>query len=47
MLDPRPGWHFIVFFEERAIEGRYAELGATVGAEDPTLAGDAIGPTTP
>ena len=22
-------------------------LGATVGAEDPTLAGDAIGPTTP
>jgi uncharacterized protein YndB with AHSA1/START domain len=26
LLDPRPGGHFIVFFEERAVEGRYVEL---------------------
>jgi uncharacterized protein YndB with AHSA1/START domain len=28
ILDPRPGGQFIVFFEARAVEGRYVELDA-------------------
>jgi uncharacterized protein YndB with AHSA1/START domain len=26
VLDPRPGGQFVVFFEQRAVEGRYIEL---------------------